>query len=51
MPIGSAARWRTGLSYNATIAPGGNVQFGFQGTWTTNDTTPTSYTLNGQLCS
>ena len=41
----------TNLSYNATIAPGGNVQFGFQGTWTSNDTTPTSYTLNGQPCS
>jgi alpha-galactosidase len=41
----------TNLSYNATIAPGGNVQLGFQGTWSTNDTTPTSFALNGVACS
>jgi hypothetical protein len=40
----------TNMSYNAAIAPGGNVQFGFQGTWTSNDTSPTSFTLNGTAC-
>jgi hypothetical protein len=41
----------TNLSYNATIAPGGNVQFGFQGTWTSNDTSPSAFTLNASSCS
>ncbi|HEX5143683.1 MAG TPA: cellulose binding domain-containing protein, partial [Mycobacterium sp.] len=41
----------TNVSYNATIAPSGNVQFGFQGTWTSNDTTPTAFTVNGTACS
>jgi cellulase/cellobiase CelA1 len=47
---GSAAS-ATNMSYNATIAPGGNVQFGFQGTWTGNDTNPTAFSLNGNPCS
>lgn len=37
----------TNLSYNAAIAPGGNASFGFQGTWTTNDSSPTAFTVNG----
>jgi hypothetical protein len=41
----------TNVSYNASIAPGGNVQFGLQGTWTSNDTSPTAFTLNGNTCS
>jgi hypothetical protein len=41
----------TNVSYNGSIAPGGNVQFGFQGTWTGNDTSPSSFTLNGSACS
>jgi O-glycosyl hydrolase len=41
----------TNLSYNATIAPGGNTSFGFQGTWTNSDAPPTSFTLNGAPCS
>ena len=40
----------TNLSYNCAIAPGGNVQFGFQSTWASNDTSPTSFTLNGSAC-
>jgi endoglucanase len=36
--------------YNATIPPGGNVSFGFQGTWNSSDATPTSFTLNGAVC-
>jgi cellulase/cellobiase CelA1 len=41
----------TNMSYNATIAPGGNTSFGFQGTWTNSDSPPTSFTLNGTPCS
>jgi hypothetical protein len=41
----------TNVSYNGSIAPGGNVQFGFQGTWTSNDTSPTAFALNGAACS
>jgi acetylxylan esterase len=36
--------------YDAAISPGGNVSFGFQGTWTTNDTAPASFSLNGTAC-
>ena len=40
----------TNMSYNATITPGSNAQFGFQGTWTANDTSPATFTLNGTPC-
>jgi len=40
----------TNAAYNAAIAPGGNVQFGFQGTWNGNDTSPTAFALNGTPC-
>jgi len=40
----------TNASYNAAIAPGGSVQFGFQGTWTSNDTSPSSFSVNGSAC-
>jgi xyloglucan-specific exo-beta-1,4-glucanase len=40
----------TNASYNGTISPGGNTSFGFQGTWTSNDTSPISFTLNGTTC-
>ncbi|WUH89624.1 cellulose-binding domain-containing protein [Streptomyces sp. NBC_00433] len=40
----------TNLSYNSAIAPAGTVDFGFQGTWTSNDTSPSSFTLNGTPC-
>jgi xyloglucan-specific exo-beta-1,4-glucanase len=39
------------LSYNAVINPGGNASFGFQGTWTSNDTAPTAFTVNSVACS
>jgi cellulose 1,4-beta-cellobiosidase len=35
------------LSYNGTIAAGGNTTFGWQGTWTNSDAAPTSITCNG----
>ena len=40
----------TNLSYNGTIAVGGNVSFGFNGSWTSNDANPTAFTLNGTSC-
>jgi hypothetical protein len=38
-------------SFDAAIAPGASASMGFQGTWTTNDTAPASFTLNGAPCS
>jgi hypothetical protein len=40
----------TNESYNETISPGGNTTLGFQGTWTTSDAPPTSFTVNGVTC-
>jgi endo-1,4-beta-xylanase len=40
----------TNASYNGTIAPGSNITDGFQGTWTSNDTNPTSFAINGTTC-
>ncbi len=40
----------TNASYNGAIAPGGSVTVGFQGTWTSSDAAPTSFTLNGATC-
>lgn len=45
-----AAVTATNVSYNAAIAPSGNVVFGFQGTWVANDSNPTHFTLNGSSC-
>ena len=39
------------VGYNATIPAGGSQSFGFQGTWTANDASPTSFSLNGVACS
>jgi endo-1,4-beta-xylanase len=41
----------TNASYNAIINPGGSTSFGFQGTWTANDTAPASFSVNGSACS
>ncbi|WP_176728966.1 polysaccharide lyase family protein [Thermogemmatispora onikobensis] len=38
------------LSYNATLAPGASTTLGFNGTWTTTNPAPASFTLNGQSC-
>ena len=38
------------LGYNATIPAGGSQSFGFQGTWTSNDTAPASFSVNGSAC-
>lgn len=40
----------TNLSYDATIAPGSNTSFGFNGAWNGSNTAPTSFTLNGATC-
>jgi hypothetical protein len=40
----------TNVAYNASIAAGASVNFGFQGTWSTNDASPTSFALNGTTC-
>jgi hypothetical protein len=45
-----AAVTATNVSYNGNIAPGANATFGFQGTWTANDASPTAFTLNGSAC-
>ncbi len=40
----------TNASYNGAIAPGGSVTDGFQGSWTSSNAAPTSFTLNGATC-
>jgi endo-1,4-beta-xylanase len=40
----------TNASYNGSIAPGSNTSIGFQGTWTSSDAAPSSFTLNGTTC-
>jgi hypothetical protein len=40
----------TNASYNGAIPAGGSVSVGFQGTWTSNDNPPTTFTLNGTAC-
>ena len=40
----------TNLSYNAAIAVGGSVSFGFNGSWITADDPPAAATLNGTAC-
>jgi endo-1,4-beta-xylanase len=46
-----AAATATNVGYNGAIAPGANTSFGFQGTFTSNDTSPTTFTVNGAACS
>jgi endo-1,4-beta-xylanase len=46
----SGAVTATNLSYNGTIAPGGNATFGFNANQTGNASAPTSFTLNGTAC-
>jgi endo-1,4-beta-xylanase len=40
----------TNASYNGIIAPGASITDGFQGTWTSNDTSPASFSINGTAC-
>jgi hypothetical protein len=32
------------------VAPGTSTTFGFQGTWSANNTSPTAFTVNGNTC-
>ncbi|PWK35873.1 cellulose binding domain-containing protein [Actinoplanes xinjiangensis] len=38
------------VAYNATVAPGASVSFGFQATHSGNSGAPAAYTLNGATC-
>ncbi|BCL17998.1 cellulase family glycosylhydrolase [Micromonospora sagamiensis] len=38
------------LSYNGALATGASTNIGFNGTWTGSNPTPTSFTLNGTVC-
>jgi hypothetical protein len=40
----------TNASYNGSIASGHSVTVGFQGSWTSSDAVPASFTLNGASC-
>jgi endo-1,4-beta-xylanase len=40
----------TNASYNGTIAPGASITDGFQGTWTSKDANPASFSINGTAC-
>ena len=40
----------TNASYNGTIAPGASITDGFQGTWSSSDANPTSFSVNGTAC-
>lgn len=40
----------TNASYNASLATGGTASFGFNGTWTSANPSPTSFVLNGTTC-
>jgi endo-1,4-beta-xylanase len=41
----------TNTNYDATIPGGASQSLGFLGTWTSNDTAPTTFTVNGRACS
>ena len=38
------------VGYNAALAAGGNVSFGFQGSYTGSNPAPTGFTFNGNTC-
>ena len=40
----------TNAGYNGTIGTGGTASFGFNGSWTTSNPVPPSFTLNGVAC-
>jgi hypothetical protein len=41
----------TNASYNGAVAPAASTSFGMQGTWTSSDAPPASFTVNGAACS
>jgi hypothetical protein len=38
------------LGYNGAVPVGGSTSFGFQGTWTSNNASPTAFAVNGTAC-
>lgn len=40
----------TNQAYNGTVASGGTIDFGLQGTWSGANDTPTNFALNGASC-
>src|SRR5690606_4347851 len=38
------------IGYNAALDSGASVEFGFNGSWTSSNTVPSSFTLNGTAC-
>ena len=40
----------TNAFYDPSIPPGGTVTVGFTGTFTSNNTAPSAFTLNGRAC-
>ncbi|WP_052498830.1 cellulose binding domain-containing protein [Streptomyces vietnamensis] len=38
------------VSYNATVPPGGSVQWGFKATWSKSDADPSAFRFNGASC-
>ncbi|MFJ1791850.1 cellulose binding domain-containing protein [Kitasatospora griseola] len=40
----------TDAGYNSAIPPGGSTSFGFNGSWTTANTAPSAFALNGTAC-
>ena len=45
-----AAVTATNAAYNGVISAGGSQSFGFTGSWSNNNASPTSFTLNGSSC-
>jgi endo-1,4-beta-xylanase len=41
----------TNLSWNATIPPGGTVNFGFIASWSGSNPPPAGFSVNGVACS
>jgi hypothetical protein len=39
------------VAYNGAVPVGGSTSFGFQGTWSASNISPTSFALNGTTCS
>jgi len=46
----SANATAVNLSYNAGVPAGGSTSFGFQGTWSSSNTSPTAFSVNGNAC-
>ncbi|MEQ4715701.1 glycoside hydrolase family 6 protein [Nonomuraea sp. B19D2] len=57
-PTGWSANWSqsgtrvtgTNMPYNGSLATGGSVSIGFNGTWTGSNPNPTSFSVNGTTC-